>query len=353
MCIAIALDPGAAVTRQEFDNSWMSNPDGGGLAYINSDERVVREHSMNRDTLWNMYQAARAKAPKSPMILHMRIGTHGGTHIDNCHPFKVDNRGDGETVFAHNGIIMSAIRFIKKDESDTVAFGREYLDYLPVDWLDNPAIVDLVEEYVDGSKLVFLTTEPILKDSLYVINEQDGVRDKRRGIWFSNRSYKRLSYSFGGWASQKWDPDGGIGGDWRNDWKKHTFSCTCSGCAIERRADEMLADKAAVEKDVMPEAYFPFGIDYAIGGMDIDDQLDLVNEAEQIGFCPQCFWRPCRCGDVCYMCTMDLDMCECGPVTGGKIDDKLTVGDLWFVDTKQVKKRIHEMTDGDIAQLTL
>lgn len=205
MCIAIYHDAGCVLTQSEVDNSWRSNPDGGGFTFFDNDGRLRIQKYMEKHEFERGYDIATDKYPESPFAVHFRIATHGGVNIDNCHPFRVD---DGMTLI-HNGIIPV---LMEKDEprSDTRVFCDEYLNRLPDGWIDDKYLFDMVEEYIGASKLVVLSNNSDYP--AYIFNERQGHWSHDNKFWYSNRSYcASPSYgintypSFG--QSKLWTPD--------------------------------------------------------------------------------------------------------------------------------------------------
>jgi hypothetical protein len=183
MCIAIYQDAGATLTEDEIRTSWKSNPDGGGLAYIDDCGKICTFKSMKLKPLLEEYERVVTMfGQHSPMLVHFRIATHGGVNEFNCHPFMVNDN----IAMIHNGIIP--VLMDKKDpRSDTRVFAEEYLTKLPVGWLDDDYMFDMVEEYIGQSKLVFLSTET--RERGYIANERMGHWNDSKSIWFSNKSY--------------------------------------------------------------------------------------------------------------------------------------------------------------------
>ena len=117
-------------------------------------------------------------------MLHFRIGTSGKIDLNNCHPFTVNNN----LAFVHNGIINS-IELTNINYSDTWHFNK-LLKQLPNDFLNNKAITELLSNYIEYSKLIFLDNKGAFK----IINEDLGHWNNNN--WFSNNSYKTEKYSF-------------------------------------------------------------------------------------------------------------------------------------------------------------
>lgn len=182
MCVIVHQPVGAYLDKETAQNMWNRNPDGGGFAYINDDGEFTVEKAMNFDYFWRTFETHRAANRDKEFLIHFRIATSGKIGLDNTHPFEIDD----ETLMAHNGMLNHIVGKISlyDEVSDTRAFIRDILPMLPDGWLDNPVLVDMVEDYIGGSKLMFLTKSPDLEKTVYILNEHLG--DEVNGMWMSN-----------------------------------------------------------------------------------------------------------------------------------------------------------------------
>lgn len=194
MCIAIYHDAGCVLSQSDVDNSWRSNPDGGGFSYFDKDGALRIEKFMRKHEFEDAYDKATDMNPESPFAVHFRIATHGSVNLDNCHPHRVS---DSMTLI-HNGVIPVVIN--KKDvRSDTRIFCDHYLSQLRDGWIDDDYMFDMVEEYIGASKLVVLSNNS--KYPAYIFNERDGHWSSDNTRWYSNRSYCESKSLFGSkWA---------------------------------------------------------------------------------------------------------------------------------------------------------
>jgi hypothetical protein len=189
MCIAIMNPSNVTLKKSLLKTCWENNYHGGGLLYINSRSGQLESYKSldDFDALYAKYQEVRSKHSKSKVVLHFRISTHGTISVDNVHPFMV-NKSLG---FVHNGIISQAP--YSKQYSDTYMFNETMLKKLPKDFINNDAILDLIDEYIGYSKLLFLDKN----NNHYIVGEEKGVWDY--GCWFSNTGYKASKYlDYGG-----------------------------------------------------------------------------------------------------------------------------------------------------------
>ena len=182
MCIAI-LNSGNRITKQSFRNSLTANPDGFGLAYI-VDNQIKTFHSLsdNFNDLWSIYCKA-YKETDSAILIHFRITTHGGTSLENCHPFLINDH----SVFIHNGMINT---HGYDNVSDTRHFNEAILSKLTYDQLNDINIQNMIGDYIGYSKFVILDR---LGD-YSIINEELGHWGAC-GNWYSNESYKTKTYT--------------------------------------------------------------------------------------------------------------------------------------------------------------
>jgi len=191
MCIAIYQNKGNEITDEQFNNCWQANPDGGGFAYITPDGEIKTQHYMKYKKMFAAYKAAMDQyGDSSPFLVHFRIATHGTVSIENCHPFRVTEN----KVMIHNGMIP--VPLDKNDKrSDTNVFAQEYLSKLPANWLDDPYMVDMVEDYITtGSKIALLSTDTDYVG--YILNQRLGHWTDENGIWWSNKSYERCTTKY-------------------------------------------------------------------------------------------------------------------------------------------------------------
>lgn len=183
MCIAILNTKGITLKKKLLGNCWDNNYDGAGFMYTDGEKIVVHKELNNFNAYYDAYVKARRDFPKSNMVLHFRISTHGGVTKANAHPFLVNK----QLGFVHNGIISGMENSTKY--SDTYMFNKNILKPLPSDFIKYDDIVDVIEDAIGSyNKLIFLG-----HDNEYVIvNEAAGYWDN--GCWFSNKSY---TYSSG------------------------------------------------------------------------------------------------------------------------------------------------------------
>jgi hypothetical protein len=176
MCIAILnTKKGGLISDESIYNSWENNDMGGGLLWNKSGKLNVFKTKTYAEFL-SMYKSLRADNDVENIVLHFRIATSGYDGMHNIHPFLVsENLG-----FVHNGVING---LGDKDYSDTYYF-NEMLKNLHGNFLKNITIIELIENYIGYSKLIFLNNDGRYR----IINEHYGHWVGNN--WYSNDSYK-------------------------------------------------------------------------------------------------------------------------------------------------------------------
>lgn len=242
MCIAIMNGFKTTLKKDWVRNSWENNGDGAGLLWVNDGKLEIFKEMTTFDTYYNKYIEVRKEFPKSNILLHFRISTHGKINTTNCHPFLVD-----KTIgFIHNGMIHQVER--NTEFSDTYMFNELILKKLPKGFEKNVAMQELLHNYIDSSKLVFLNN----KNEPTIINEEAGhwVGD----TWFSNSSYKQVNswVDYGGtkkakssvgYGSQSWYGGASFGTSWdkTSAWGGSTMTTQkCSSCDTYLYSDEII-----------------------------------------------------------------------------------------------------------------
>ena len=225
MCIIAAKPAGVKMPdANTIETMWYANPHGAGLMYPVTQTVKVKGKTTTTKVVQiekgfmklSDFQARLIELGKSmdltatPVVLHFRITTHGGTCPENTHPFPVTDsvgmlkklRCTSSLGVAHNGIIHSVTP--RKGISDTMEYVATQLaplhKALPR-WWENKHALQMVENAI-GSKLAILTPE----GSIHLI----GKFETDNGIHYSNSSYidyfdvKRygsFSLEGGGWYS--------------------------------------------------------------------------------------------------------------------------------------------------------
>jgi hypothetical protein len=306
--------PDTKLPEDALWNSWVDNPDGGGFAYIDHTNTIQVFKSMNYDDFEQAYELAHKEHGEfSPFVIHLRWATHGVEDVTNVHPFQV---GSGPTFIAHNGILP--VKIPKGDKrSDTRVFVEDYVANLPLNWLDVPELVHLVENFTSGSKLVVLTTNPALEFDVYILNEEDGHwSSDGQDIWYSNHSYISWKGKGRGTVTSQVEAEGAWGATYWDEWGELKPAPTAPTSLVPAATknfptvQEYLAARYGEKEDGdKGDEWYPC--------------LLCGGTASSTGLCPICEW--------CNRCDLPDEDCEC--YSGAE------------------NKSIHDLTDAELASL--
>lgn len=193
MCTLVVKEKNGTIpTDKALFNCFENNPDGAGIAYWHNGIVYYEKGFMTYDDFFDAYDRIMIKHFNSAMLLHFRIGTHGGNIPENTHPFMVTNnyhimqklQGHGKYIMAHNGIFHNMP--IKKSYSDTMVFNADILyplyKYMPL--IHHKAILD---NMMDGSKIAILHSDNTVHKYGDFIEYDDG-------LFFSNKGYEKKVY---------------------------------------------------------------------------------------------------------------------------------------------------------------
>ncbi len=178
MCIIMYKEAGVEIKDEWMKNSAKSNPDGFGMSYIEGG-KLCTFRCMGYEEFVRVFREKEVENPESKFLLHFRKNTKGTNSIENCHPFSLK----GNLAMMHNGSIGSIDVPLKCVDSDTNLFAKKILDNLPDGWLQNQAILDLVSNFIGGSKLTIMDEA----GEVTFINKKAG--HMHEGVWMSNYSY--------------------------------------------------------------------------------------------------------------------------------------------------------------------
>ena len=180
MCVIAASEKNVTkMTRERFRQCFETNSDGVGIMWMEDKELKIHK-TLNQEEAWGKYSEVHDRFNKeSPIVVHFRIGTQGPNNLDNCHPFVIDK----ETAFCHNGIISEYSKARSFDKSDTRLFNEAVLRKLPVGFLDNDAIRDMIKKHVSSNKLVFMT---VIDGECKIAFTNKALGSIKDGIWYSN-----------------------------------------------------------------------------------------------------------------------------------------------------------------------
>ena len=223
MCIIVAKPMGVKMpSKKIISNCFDNNPDGAGIMFCARGKVYGYKGLMTFESVINKLEMIEKKfgsMNKMNVVMHFRIGTHGGNIAANTHPFPVTGsykvmrslQWVSDLGMAHNGIItdVSYHADIKRENvSDTMVFMKHVVH--PIAKLTNIMKNDEILEALrlaSGSKLCFIDG----KGNMEVLGEftfEDGV-------FYSNQTYKQKrivypikSYDWRDWTSaayKDWD----------------------------------------------------------------------------------------------------------------------------------------------------
>lgn len=167
MCIIVVKPAGVKLPAMNtLENCWYNNNDGAGFMYATGGTVHIQKGFMTLKDFKTALNRLKKDIDviNTPMVLHFRITTHGGTSPGNTHPFPVSEKlpllqmtkSKTSLGVAHNGMID--ITPSKKDISDTMEYIINQLAplyQLKKDFYRRPAGKKLVYNFIK-SKMVFL-----------------------------------------------------------------------------------------------------------------------------------------------------------------------------------------------------
>ena len=187
MCVAVLKPEKSTIDDSTIRKCWETNPDGGGLMYVNNGKIIVKKELENVESFIKKYHES-LPFFQSDVILHFRIGTSGLMNLENTHPHKVN-----ENVYmVHNGIIDRCTE-VNSKFSDTMKFCK-FISHLPNDFMKNNSLMELITGYIETDKMIFLDD----LGNTRIINESLGKWVN--GNWYSNThwQYTKQFFSFNG-----------------------------------------------------------------------------------------------------------------------------------------------------------
>ena len=162
MCVIIITNPDNPINETELKEAWETNPDGAGLAYVESGQVVFKRGFMNRDYYIKEVQALQ---DKRPLMLHLRISTGAGINPQGTHPYKAGNvlamQGTtSQPVICMNGVIYGQKLETKQGNklNDTASYIKNHSQAFQV---INQDILDIIASDT-GSKWSAATPNGII-----------------------------------------------------------------------------------------------------------------------------------------------------------------------------------------------
>ena len=214
MCIIAAKAAGVSMPpRETIRHMWDVNHDGAGIMYLDKGQVHIEKGFMKYKDFTKALDRLEKKLDltATPVVMHFRITTHGGTNPENTHPFPItDSIGalkklniTTDVGVAHNGIINAVSpRKGLSDTAEYVAMQLAPLKKALPRFYENKHAMLLIQNAIE-SKMAFLTRN----GKIYTIG--DFVEDE--GVLYSNESYK-------GYSLFRSPNVGCYGYGWYDDW---------------------------------------------------------------------------------------------------------------------------------------
>lgn len=211
MCIIAHSPVGKPIPSEQYrKNMFDHNDDGAGFAYIKDGVVHWEKGFMNFVNFEEALErvSSTVDLTQCDIVMHFRIGTHGGNTPQNTHPFIVSNDYEDmrkltgktkKTILFHNGIINSVE--VPNKVSDTMAWIHERLYYLMAydrNCINNPLIQDMILKDIGSSKLALVSGKGVLRLGSFI--------EGNDGCFYSNSTYSYpVSYpTYSGYYSGGW-----------------------------------------------------------------------------------------------------------------------------------------------------
>jgi glutamine amidotransferase len=288
MCLLTFIPEYTTPKIEDLTNGAYNNPDGFGFA-VHAGTSIIHNSGLNFNQILDEFMAVRAKH-SGPALFHSRITTHGGTSLDNCHPFQVGR--DTQTVMAHNGMLPINA---KNGKSDTRIYAEEMIPQMGGSTiLNSKKMRKNMSKFARGSKLVFLSANPDVQNDFTIINEKDGHYDTD-GVWWSNNSYTYARYSYSG------------SGMYTSGWTKKTDAEIYVPRDYYDSPNKVI-DCSYVDAD----GNEVWGELWTCAHCDYQEYYDDMN-IDLADLCPQC--------DACWFCESERLLCTCYEPQSNVIDE--------------------------------
>lgn len=171
MCVIAVKPSDVDLPREEILKAmWDKNSDGAGFMYAFKGDVFIEKGFMVYDdfrkALSNLEEKVKSDGKTikdTPIVLHYRITTHGGTSPENTHPFPVSDKEEHlkaldvkcKLGMAHNGVISSVEK--ETTVSDTMVFIRDIVSPLSSLSKDfSGELLPTIKAVIGWSRLAFL-----------------------------------------------------------------------------------------------------------------------------------------------------------------------------------------------------
>jgi predicted glutamine amidotransferase len=201
MCVIAVKNSGVQFPNDDLMKSmWDSNSDGAGFMYTTGGKVYIEKGFMKYEDLMRAVANLKKKVDivSTPVILHFRITTHGGTSPHNTHPFPISSNEKYLKALdltcslgmVHNGIISSVELDKETKMSDTMTYIQDVL--APLSMLNKSFYKhdfgkQLMENQIGWSKLAFLDKSGNIE---LVGSFLKGTKYNSKDILFSNLNHE-------------------------------------------------------------------------------------------------------------------------------------------------------------------
>lgn len=200
MCIICAKKKGVAMPSwSTIENMWYGNRDGAGLMWEENGIVHITKGYMSYESFKRELNelGERLDLTETPLVMHFRITTHGGTKPENCHPFPITEqiglmqklRCNTDIGIAHNGILSFTPRKGISDTMEYIAMQLSIIKKINRKFLADEHLMQLIRNATEGSRLCFLDKKGEIHTTGDFIEEN--------GILYSNGSYKHSIFYSG------------------------------------------------------------------------------------------------------------------------------------------------------------
>ena len=280
MCIISAKPAGIPMpSRDTIRTMWDGNRDGAGIMYVENGKVHIEKGFMKYKSFAKKLDELerRLDMTKTPVVMHFRITTHGGTKPENTHPFPITDsvgalrklNGVYDIGVAHNGIIHITPRAGISDTMEYIASQLAPLKRALPRFYENKHAMQLVKNAIE-SKMAFLTKE----GKIYTVG--DFVEDN--GVLYSNTSFQKTSMryrtgSYSYYGGYDWDKF------YEDEWEPASPSKSTPPCT------PWADDESDPVVDYALMCWLESG-DYVVtpDGIMEDGECYLVNEADEVYF---------------------------------------------------------------------
>ena len=220
MCIIASSEIGINLPSAEtIKTMWYKNSDGAGFMYHKNNRVIIKKGFMTLESFNQAIENLKNEIDviNTTIVMHFRIGTHGGNTPENTHPFPITEEElflkklttNCDIGMAHNGIINTVKP--RNSISDTMEYVLEFLaPFKQIDrrFYTKPLWQKIIENTINGSRMCFLNS---VGEVEYIGNwetDEDGIKYSNSGYqsygnykyydwdWYDDYDYDKLGNSF-------------------------------------------------------------------------------------------------------------------------------------------------------------